>query len=61
MQSNSYNFPALLDTGFNVSQKYGVSGVPMTFFIGRDGTIKYVKRGMFISLAELQVDMDKIA
>jgi cytochrome c biogenesis protein CcmG, thiol:disulfide interchange protein DsbE len=61
MQSNKYTVPVLLDTTMGTLLKYGVSGVPMTFFIGRDGVIKYIKRGMFISQNELQNDLNKIA
>jgi peroxiredoxin len=61
MQANSYDFPVLLDTNDAVAIQYGVSGIPVTFFIGRDGAIKYIKRGQFISLGELQNDLNKIA
>jgi len=61
MQANNYNFPVLLDGDAAVTQLYGISGIPVTFFIGRDGVIKYIKRGQFLSLAELQVDLNKIA
>jgi cytochrome c biogenesis protein CcmG, thiol:disulfide interchange protein DsbE len=61
LQSNKYTVPVLLDTQMGVLLKYGVSGVPMTFFIGRDGVIKYVKRGQFISQNELQNSLNKIS
>jgi peroxiredoxin len=61
MQANNYDFPVLLDAEAAVTRLYGVSGIPMTFFIGRDGTIKYIKRGHFLSLAELQNDLNTIA
>ena len=60
MQANSYDVPVLLDTNDAVAVEYGVSGIPMTFFVGRDGTIKYIKRGSFTSLSEIQNDLDKI-
>ena len=59
--SNGYTVPVLVDAGEATAITYGVSGIPATFFIGRDGNIKYIKLGMFLSLAELQVDLDKIA
>ena len=59
--SHGYSIPVFPDANDAVALKYGVSGIPMTFFIGRDGSIKYIKRGMFLSLAELQVDLNKIA
>lgn len=39
MASNGYNFPVLLDTSNVTSAAYGVSGIPSTFVIGRDGQI----------------------
>lgn len=39
MASNGYNFPVLLDTSNATSAAYGVSGIPSTFVIGRDGQI----------------------
>ena len=61
MQANSYDVPVLLDTNDAVAVEYGVSGIPITFFIGRDGIIKYIKRGEFISDGELQNDLNKIS
>ena len=60
IQSKGYAFPVLLDTDSAVTAEYAISGVPMTFFIGRDGTIKYIQRGAFTSLTELQSDLNKI-
>ena len=42
MQSNIYDFTVLLN-GSSAALNYGVSGIPMTFFISRTGTIQYVK------------------
>ena len=61
MQANDYDFTVLLDASSSVAVKYGVSGIPATFFIGRDGVIKYIKRGEFFSQNELQVALNKIA
>lgn len=36
---NGYDFPVLLDTDNAASSAYGVSGLPSTFVIGRDGRI----------------------
>jgi cytochrome c biogenesis protein CcmG/thiol:disulfide interchange protein DsbE len=33
-------YPVLLDPGSKVTRQYGVTGLPMTLFIGRDGTVK---------------------
>jgi peroxiredoxin len=39
MSTNGYSFPVLLDTSNATSAAYGVSGIPSTFVIGRDGKI----------------------
>jgi hypothetical protein len=59
MQSNGYDFPVLLN-GSSAAVDYGVSGVPMTFFISRSGNIQYIKLGAFSNLAEFQIGIDKI-
>jgi hypothetical protein len=51
----------LLDSNAAVTFKYGVSGIPITFFIDRSGVIQYIKRGQFLNLAELQNALDKVA
>lgn len=33
-------YPVLLDPGSKVTRQYGVTGLPMTLFIGRDGKVK---------------------
>ncbi|RAU20326.1 TlpA family protein disulfide reductase [Paramagnetospirillum kuznetsovii] len=33
-------YPVLLDPGSKVTRAYGVTGLPMTLFVGRDGKIK---------------------
>jgi len=60
MISNSYDFPVLMDSDAAVTRLYAVSGVPITFFIDRNGIIQYIKRGSFTSLSEIQSDLDKI-
>ena len=39
MARNGYDFPVLLDTENVANTAYGVSGLPTTFVIGRDGRI----------------------
>ncbi|MGH2579301.1 MAG: TlpA family protein disulfide reductase [Actinomycetota bacterium] len=39
------DWPQLLDPGSRVAQRYGVYGVPETFFIGPDGTFVYKQIG----------------
>ena len=48
-----YSFPVYYDTGAECAYGYGVTGIPMTFFIDKDGNIVSGKTGM-ISEADLQ-------
>ncbi len=59
MQSNTYDFTVLLN-GSSAALNYGVSGIPMTFFISRTGTIQYIKLGAFSNLSEFQNAINKI-
>jgi len=40
MHKIGVSYPALLDEGSAIARKYGVVGLPTTFFIGSDGIIK---------------------
>ncbi len=44
---NEFNltYPHAPDLGTDISQEYEITGVPETFFIDRDGTIRYVHIG----------------
>lgn len=33
-------YPVVLDPGATISRAYGVTGLPMTFFVGRDGRVR---------------------
>ena len=60
MNSLGYAVPVLLDRHFGNSLIYGVTGIPMTFFIDGDGLIRFIRRGPFTSLTEMQRELDKI-
>jgi|GEM_PF-1098641 len=45
VQEFKLTFPILLDRDTAVSKKYSVLGLPTSFFIGRDGTIRAVNLG----------------
>jgi cytochrome c biogenesis protein CcmG, thiol:disulfide interchange protein DsbE len=60
LEDNDYSLPSLVDSGGRVGRAYGISAIPITFFIGRDGLIRYVKRGMFLSINEVNVAMGRI-
>jgi peroxiredoxin len=55
-----YTFPALVDAGGRVARAYGVSAIPVTYMINRDGTVRYVKRGKFLSINEVNVALNRI-
>lgn len=38
-------YPSLIDPGARTAINYGVSGVPETFFIDREGIVRSVDRG----------------
>jgi peroxiredoxin len=60
LAQNDYTLPGLVDSGGRVAQAYGVSAIPITFLIDRDGVVRYVKRGMFLSLNEVNAAFDRV-
>jgi peroxiredoxin len=60
MEANGYTFPALTDTGGRTARAYGISAIPITFMIGRDGTVRHVKRGKFLSINEINAAFSRI-
>lgn len=54
MEGNSLSFTALLDTDGAISLKYNVGGIPVTFFIDKDGIIQARKLGAFRNTAEIE-------
>lgn len=59
--SNNYNFHVLLDEkqgeGFKAASKYGVEGIPVKYFIGPDGKLRYEKTG-FAGTDKLKEEID---
>lgn len=53
VNQNNYTFPILLDTNGDASYKYGISIIPMTFFIDENGIIRKIQRGKFESPQEI--------
>ena len=53
LSENGYTFPVYYDTLSECAYSYGVTGIPMTFFIDKDGNLVSGKSGM-ISLADLE-------
>lgn len=45
LEKTGYEFAVLLDEKSVVANAYRVSGIPMSFFVDRDGVIRYIHRG----------------
>lgn len=60
VQDMGITFPTPLDTTGEVEQLYRVRAYPTTYFVGRDGKLKELKRGAFISEEQLRASVDKI-
>lgn len=54
MESSGLDFMVLLDSSERTARAYNVFNIPTTFFIDRDGIIKYIKIGTFRSTAEIE-------
>ena len=60
MTSQGLTFPVLLDVGNVVIGKYGVRGIPTTFFIDKTGVITDVKVGYITSMSQMEGFLAKI-
>ena len=60
MESYGLSFPVLFDTSQDVTAKYNIRGIPTTFFIDKDGIIRDIKIGAFLSKAEIEMRLSKI-
>lgn len=54
LTSHNYTLPVLLDRDSAVSQEYRITGLPTSFIIDAEGTVRYVKIGAFASFAEIE-------
>lgn len=62
LQEFGYSFPVLLDRTGEVASKYNIWawGIPVSFFIDKDGVIQNIRIGAFRSKAEIIAYLDKI-
>ncbi len=60
MEAEGISFPVLLDTERELEAQYGVSGMPRTFFIDKDGLIQVIKKGYFSSVEEIEYALNQI-
>ena len=59
VQQYGLAYPSLLDPTLNTAISYGVSGVPETFFIDREGTVRGYDQGG-LTTARLSAGLEKI-
>ena len=60
MEHYGLTFHVLLNKDAGVAKNYNVRGIPTTFFIDKNGIIKDVKIGAFLSRAELDERLDNL-
>ena len=62
LQNYGYSFPVLLDLDMGVAAEYNILnwGIPVSYFIDKDGVIQYIKISAFLSKAEIISYLDKI-
>ena len=59
MKDNDYTMPVLMDAGGRAARAYGVTGIPVTFFVDYNGIIRYIKLGSFTNQDELEAALEK--
>lgn len=59
LSSFGITYPNGPDLRTRISQMFRISGVPETYIIGRDGKLAYVKKGPFLSLAEIKMAIEE--
>ncbi len=60
MSQNQFTLTALVDSGGKVTQAYGVSAIPITFLIDQQGIVRYIKRGLFSSINEVNLALKRV-
>ncbi|MEW6027914.1 MAG: TlpA family protein disulfide reductase [Chloroflexota bacterium] len=60
LQKFGITYPNGPDLGTRVSQLFRIAGVPETYFIDREGVLRYVQVGPFTSLEQIQFQIDQL-
>jgi cytochrome c biogenesis protein CcmG/thiol:disulfide interchange protein DsbE len=60
MEANGVTYRVLLDVKGNAGDLYNIQGIPTTYFIDKDGIIKYVKVGAFAAKRDIEVILNTI-
>ncbi|HHY89396.1 MAG TPA: redoxin domain-containing protein [Chloroflexi bacterium] len=58
LEKFNITYPNGPDLKSSISDLYNISGVPETYIIGPDGTLKYAKKGPFLSINEIIMVVD---
>ena len=59
-RTSGYTLPILMDPGAYTAHAYGITGIPATFFIDREGIIRSVRYGAISSLQDFRMQTAKI-
>ncbi|MCE1254397.1 MAG: TlpA family protein disulfide reductase [Anaerolineae bacterium] len=59
ISSHGVTYPNGPDLGANISKMFNITGVPETFLIGKDGTLKAIQIGAFASADDLRAFLAK--
>jgi cytochrome c biogenesis protein CcmG/thiol:disulfide interchange protein DsbE len=60
LQKFGITYPNGPDLGTRASQLFRIAGVPETYFIDREGVLRYVQVGPFTSLEQIQFQIDQL-
>jgi peroxiredoxin len=60
LEDNRLSLPVLLDSDGDITRRYGMPGIPTTFFIDRDGILRAKVIGGFPSKAAIESRLNEI-
>jgi cytochrome c biogenesis protein CcmG/thiol:disulfide interchange protein DsbE len=60
LEKFAITYPNGPDLGTRISQAFRIRGVPETYFIGKDGILRYVQIGPFSSLAQIKATIEPL-
>lgn len=60
LDDSNLNLPTLLDITGKTAVDYGITAIPTTYFIDRDGIIRQVVRGTFPNKASIESQLSRI-
>jgi len=60
LEKFAITYPNGPDLGTRISQAFRIRGVPETYFIGKDGILRYAQIGPFSSLAQIKATIEPL-